>query len=478
MTNHTLQNTRRNTCSTHFDYVIVGGGISAAFIALYLTKHGKNCLMIEAGESLNNWTYPRHEGDANSRLFWSGGIELNTDADLALLRPKVLGGGSIVNQALLDTFPESVWEDWRKRTNISWMNSEELHGYYKLAQDELACQEVPESSWNRNVGVFRDGHQKNGHGWARLKRAQGNCAYEQGSDCIECLSGCIRDSKQSMPITVLRKALATGLLTIASRSEVFYIAETSNFVSVTYRGERGESQSVRSSRAILAGGAVGNSVLLLRSGFSRQLPAIGTGFYVHPQDMIFGIYDEPIMAYKGGFQALKSDDNGFRQTGFKLENIFGPPASLAMLFPGTGVQHATLMQKINYMACLEVAIRDTNPGYIKLGIAQRPKIIKRLNDEDRKRRTAGIAAIENILQSTGAKELIHGELMIGLHLMGGCPIGSSVSHAVVDPSFKVWGTKNIFCADSSIFPAAPGINPSWTIMALSIRAAHEVLAQS
>jgi choline dehydrogenase-like flavoprotein len=46
---------------------------------------------------------------------------------------------------------------------------------------------------------------------------------------------------------------------------------------------------------------------------------------------------------------------------------------------------------------------------------------------------------------------------------------------VVGPDFKVHGTKNIYAADSSIFPDAPGINPSLTIMALSLRGAQEVL---
>jgi len=35
--------------------------------------------------------------------------------------------------------------------------------------------------------------------------------------------------------------------------------------------------------------------------------------------------------------------------------------------------------------------------------------------------------------------------------------------------------KNIYCADSSIFPNAPGINPSLTIMALSKMAIEKVV---
>ena len=58
------------------------------------------CLLLEAGKEFTRDTYPRQEIDANSQLFWGGGIELNTDATIGLLRPKVVGGGSVVNQAL------------------------------------------------------------------------------------------------------------------------------------------------------------------------------------------------------------------------------------------------------------------------------------------------------------------------------------------------------------------------------------------
>ncbi|MEK7729031.1 MAG: hypothetical protein AAB354_11500, partial [candidate division KSB1 bacterium] len=51
---------------------------------------------------------------------------------------------------------------------------------------------------------------------ADLVRAQSDCRYEEGNDCIECLSGCRADSKQSMLITTLKRALENGL-TLQSR---------------------------------------------------------------------------------------------------------------------------------------------------------------------------------------------------------------------------------------------------------------------
>jgi choline dehydrogenase-like flavoprotein len=59
--------------------------------------------------------------------------------------------------------------------------------------------------------------------------------------------------------------------------------------------------------------------------------------------------------------------------------------------------------------------------------------------------------------------------------MGGCPMGTDPARSVVDPEFRVHGMPRLLAADSSVFPSAPGINPSFTIMALSQRASEIML---
>jgi choline dehydrogenase-like flavoprotein len=193
--------------------------------------------------------------------------------------------------------------------------------------------------------------------------------------------------------------------------------------------------------------------------------------------MILALYSEPVNAHEGAFQAFKSNDPNFRTMGFKLENVFAPPVAIAMLLPHFGEKHHRLMRKMSHLACIEIAVRDTNPGRITIKKSGRPVIEKNLNNEDRKRWTNGTIAIYNIFKSTGAKEIIQGNIPIGLHLMGGCGIGIDQKKAVVSPDFQMYENKNIFISDSSIFPNAPGINPSFTIMALSVKATESVLNQ-
>lgn len=457
-----------------YDALIVGAGVSGSFIANTLVQAGLKCLMLEAGYDFDRTTYPRTEVDANSLLYWGGGVELTKDANIGLLRPKVVGGGSVVNQALLDRFDDDAFDSWRDASGVPFLTRRDLDPWYERAAAQIRISKVPEQYANGNAAVFRDGFARNGYRCAPLVRAQRDCHFEDGNCCIECLMGCRIDSKQSMPVTLLRRARAAGLEVIA-RFEAQRVEQAPGEVTVSGVGADGATASHRGKILVLAAGAIGNSRLLLASGLDKRLPALGHNFYTHPQYMNLGVYDRPINAQHGPLQSYKSDDPGFRRNGFKLENVFGPPVAVAMLLPGFGAGHMRRMKQITHFACIEVAVRDTNPGRIRVGSRGNAVVEKRLNGEDERRRDRGMAAIRNIFLSTGAREIIEGNIAIGLHLMGGCNLGVDAARSVTSPEFHLHGLSNIYAGDSSIFPNAPGINPSFTIMALASMAGDRIL---
>ena len=461
-----------NSSIGDYDVIIVGSGVSGSFMAWRLVSQGVKCLMLEAGSYFHHDNYPVSEIDSNSKLYWGGGIELNTHANIGILRPKVVGGGSIVNQALLDRFDNIAFDAWKEQSGIDYFTRKHLDDYYDIVDDQIYSQEIPARYRNRNAQIFQEGFAKNGYKCAPLIRAQKDCKYEEGNCCIECLGGCRIDSKQSMPVTVLKKAVEKGL-TVIPDFEVLDIKASDEKCDVSGKFTNGEVVHFSSRKIVLAAGAIGNPRILLSSGFKH--PMIGRNFYTHPQYMILARYDEKVDAHKGAFQGFKSDDPNFRKMGFKLENVFAPPVAIAMLLPHFGEKHHRLMRQMNHMACIEVAIRDTNAGRITINKKGRPIISKTLNSEDRNRLKNGLKAIYNIFNSTGAKEIIPGNIPIGLHMMGGCGMGVESQKAVVSPEFQMYENKNIFIADSSVFPNAPGINPSFTIMALSVKASESVI---
>jgi choline dehydrogenase-like flavoprotein len=457
-----------------FDFLFVGAGISGSFIADELTRAGCDCLMLEAGNHYTRKTYPTNGMDGTSQLYWSGGLELGRDCKIAFLRPKVVGGGSIVNQALVDRFDEDAFSSWKEVSGVEFFTIEDMAPWYDKAESEIAIQEILAEFRNKNAQIFEQGFKNLGYQNAPLRRAQSNCHLEEGNCCIECLNGCRIGSKQSTPETVLKRALEKGLC-LVSGVEVTQIIEKSKDLKVIGKEKKGGHTTYRTKNLVLAGGAIGNARLLLNSGFDKKLPRIGHDFYCHPQFMSFGLYEEKINSHQGAFQAFKSDDKGFRKNGFKLENIYAGPESIALLFPGFGKTHHQFMEQLSHFACIEVCTRDTNPGQIKVNRKERALIQKVQNKEDLSRQAKGTKIIEEIFSSTGAKKIIHSKYGIGLHLMGCCCMGTDSQNSVIDPEFRMHGFKNIFCADSSIFPNAPGINPSLTIMALSKKAAESIL---
>lgn len=457
-----------------YDFVIIGSGASGSVLAYNLAKAGASCVMLEAGREYSAKTFPRNELLANSSLYWGGGMDATTDASLLFLRGKVLGGGTVVNQALLDRFDDIALDDWRDKSGVEVFNTERMARYYDSVEAHLHLHQISRDEWNRNGQLYVEGFEKCGYRWGELRRGQSNCDVAN-NDCITCLGGCRRNSKQSMLITFLAKAREAGLKVI-SEFNVDGIVHGKHLVSV-HGKHQGNKQVIQGRRCIVAAGTLGTNGIMLRSGFGRRLPALGTNFFSHPQWMNIALFDERVDAHKGGLQSVKSDEPRFRQAGFKLENVFAGPIAVSMLNPAHGPAHQDYMKEYRQMASIEVCIRDVVPGRIRVNHSGRLRISKPIEGEDLKRGMAGVRVVRELFESVGAYRVITSNFNFSLHQMGGCAIGQSAARSVVNEGFQVHGLENLYIADGSIFPSAPGINPSLTIMANSQRAAELILTE-
>ncbi len=458
-----------------FDFAVIGSGVSGGRVAYELVSGGAKCLLIEAGREFSASTFPSNEMDYSTQLFWGGGLEVSARGDLGFLRARCLGGTSIVNQALLDPFDDIAWDDWKDRSGgISFFNRTEMARHYDECVKNVNVSPIPAEHYNANARTFIRALDQVGHQWKPLQRAQGDCKLDHGSDCIVCLGGCPRDSKQSSLVTTIRQAREKGLK-VESEFEIHHILHEKDRVRI-FGAQRGQKREPTARKVALAAGAVGNTSILLRSGMGSRLPALGRNFSCHPQYMSYGLFDEPINAHKGAFQAVKSEDPGFRKRGFKLENVFAPPVGTAMIMPGYGRSHQSLMKKYRFVASMEVAVRDESTGRITLASGDKIKIDKSPTAQDRARTEDGLQTVRKLFESAGAKQVIQCDQGFGLHLMGGCAMGTDSKRSVVNPDFSVHDHPNLYAADSSVFPGAPGINPSFTIMALSHRASEKMLS--
>ena len=456
-----------------YDYIIIGSGPSGGLLAHNLYKAGAKCLLMEAGKFFRKDTFPRNEADFSAQLYWGGGMEFDEKSKMVFLRAKVMGGTSIVNQALLNRFDEIAFNDWKTESGVDFFELEKMNSWYDKVENSLKVNTFAKEELNSNAKVFTSACDSLSYRWKYLRRAQDDCALEKGNDCLACLGGCHRDSKQSSLVAFIQKAEAEGLEIV---SEFFADTIENKNGSIIVNGiKNGQKKSFISKRLILAAGAFGTTGILLKSGFGKQLPSLGKKFSSHPQFMSFGFFDEFIDSHKNAFQTVASDDPNFRNKGFKLENVFAPPIAIAMLMNKGGTEHHRMMKRYRNMACIEVAVRDQNSGEIKISNNGKLIVKKELTEQDLVSRDAGLQTVKNIFSQGGAKEIYQSPFYFGLHLMGGCSIGVNEKNSVVAPNFQLHGNPNIYIADSSIFPNAPGINPSLTIFALSHKLSEELI---
>lgn len=458
------------TMETIYDYIIIGSGTAGGILAYNLSKAGAKVLLLEAGQYLTKETFPKNEAIASAKLYWGGGIEFSHDARMAFLRGKVVGGSSIVNQALMDRFDEVAFDDWKAETGVDFFSLKAMEPYYELAESRIALHTFVPEERNRNAQLFVKGCDALGYHWHFLRRAQSDCGFEKGNDCIGCLGGCHRDAKQSSMVVYVREAEKLGL-EVQAETEVEHI-QSGEIVRV-FAISRNEKIVFQAKNVILAGGSFGSTRILMRSGFKS--PALGKFFTTHPQFMFFGVYDEEVCAHQGMFQSVASKDPRFRSRGFKLENVFAGPVSTAMLFHVSGKQHQEYMRNYRFITCAEVAIRDENVGEISVDRKGKLTVKKTMTEQDKRRMKDGTDTLKEILAASGAKYVIDSPYYFGLHLMGGCRMGVDPNQSVVAPDFRLHGQKNLYVCDSSLYPNSPGINPGLTVMALAHRLSRQLV---
>ena len=455
------------------DFIVVGSGSGGGSLAYYLTKGGAKVLLIEAGKMYRKDTFPKSEADTSAQLYWGGGIEFDKDARMGFLRTKMVGGSSIVYQCLMDRFDDIAFNDWKSESGVDWFNNQDMAPHYDAVESDMLLHTFVESERNGNARLFVDACDKLDYKWGALRRGQGDCGADKGNDCLACLGGCHRDSKQSSLVAFIQKGEKLGL-EIQTEVEIGQIE--SNKDSVTIKGiNNGKPISFQGKKVILCGGSFGSTKMMLQSGYKSKLPALGNNFASHPQFMWFGLQKEKVDAHKLMFQSVASKDPNFRKHGFKLENVFAPPISIAMLYTIYGAKHQQYMKRYRHMQCIEVAIRDENNGTIQIDNKGKLIVTKRFTDSDMLKKSKGLEVIKNILSTSGAEEVFESSLYFGLHLMGGCVMGIDPNKSVVNPDFQVHGESNLYIADSSIYPNAPGINPGLTIKSLGHRLAQQLI---
>ncbi len=491
------------------DVAVIGSGAGGSVVAAELVAAGREVVVLEMGEYLNEADFTGLEAEMTPRLFLRRGLLATSDLGIVVLAGSCLGGGTVVNWSDSLRTPADVLDEWEREHGLEGVAGAAFQQGFDLAERRMGVNTL-DSAPNENNAALKRGCEALGYHWDPIPRNASGCEQR----CGGCQFGCPYGRKRTALLTFLQDAHDHGARIIAGcRVERVLVSQgRAAGVEASVAHHR---VVVRAPTVVVAGGGVESPALLLRSGLDN--PNIGRHLRLHPVAVVAGFYDHPIKAWTGSPQTVKTDQfarlrGGY---GFRLEMAPAHPGIIAM---GTawdgGRQHKVQMLQSANAAIFFVLSRDTGEGRVRLDKRGRALLSYWPDQENRDFLIRGMQEIARIafaggavavstthsptlqLESEGRQpgavrtprlDRFLGEIaaqgiapnrlpLFTAHQMGSCRMGSSASTSVADPYGQVHGVPGLYVADASAFPTASGVNPMLTVMALAHRVAQRVKA--
>jgi choline dehydrogenase-like flavoprotein len=481
----------KNGVDLECDVVVVGSGAGGAVAALNLALAGQRVVVLEAGPEIRPEDMTRDAPRFLARYFWEGGLRLiGGTTQSPSLQARCLGGGTVVNSAIMLKLPDWVREEWAADTGIDWLNGPELEAAYERVFERCKVAPTPMTVMGRRNLLVRDAIEKHagisGYG---LPRAVEDC--EGSSDC---LTGCVTGKKQSVDRTYLPVAeehgaeifthcQVTHVLTEGSR----VVGVEGDVVSASY--EKVARVRVRAKTVVLAAGTMHTPVILQRSGINPR-KRVGATMFCHIGGGLVGIMDEVVDPWVGATQGWGAISQEIR--GLKYEGLWASPSVLMVRWGDVGAPFVRRLNEVKHASVVAVVYRGKVHGTVRAKKNGDPSMRLWIPEENVMPVMRGMKVAADALLAVGARYVHTGILgavdemhteadtasltsgkitarhlaMTLNHTFGSCRMTDDDS-GVVDPSGKVRGVDGLYICDASVFPSPSAVNPQATIMALA-----------
>lgn len=498
--------------TTVYDVCIIGSGPGGAVAAATLADAGLNVLLIERGPFIPAEKNSFRVLEMSNKY---GYVETTSGYRTVLYQGNALGGSSIIFGAVAMRPQQFVFDEWREMTGVASINDETLDAHYKHVAEVMSVTRQSKALENRPNAIVREMAQALG----KLDELKVLNRYTSGCAGVGlCNFGCGVDMKGNMINSFLPLALHTGKLTVLIECEAEAIVGeqtekgednwTATGVAVQLRDHQQEGTPrraiLRARKIVVAAGAFFSSAILLRSPGFPSRERIGRKIYLQPHAQIFALFDEEvtrpgITQTDGQYVPFNGVPAIYNFLGYLKEYHFWwlasilYPASLASFVSNLPPQeHFDIMRQYHKTMSITLTVKD-NPEksriVLKDGRAQLDFRESRQDIESFRRcfllaaeaflavgarrvflpllRPPMIEKKDDLKKIESLKFTYNDLILYSDHTSSGNQFGTDARRGVTDSKGRVFGTKNVYVADSSLFPAAPGVNPSWTIMALA-----------
>jgi choline dehydrogenase-like flavoprotein len=491
------------------DVCVIGTGCGGSTLGARLAETGKRVVFIERGGYYTKENFDQREDNMIAKIDGGRGFDSSVDGSIALTYGNNVGGASVHYWADSYRTPDQRLNEWESQFGLSGHGVKELGAFWETLEKDHNVVEAAPQYYNRMNQLIRLGAEKLGWDGHPVPQARRPCAASG-----YCQQGCAYDFKQSQIVTHIPRALEAGA-TLFADTEAQKLNWSGGRVTdldcaVLDRATgkpNGRKVKVKARAFVLAAGGYGSPVFLLKNGFKSKLPATGEYIHTNPSPIVHALFDEEIVLYRNipaayavtQFRFAKLDGTRYVEGGYSLMANQLQPATLSAVLAQSGSKSRALMSQLKNIGGTISWIDDVEFGRVELK-GDQPKFHFPIDGENGKRIRDAFRKQAQLLFAVGARELIFADLadtrlsdpaliedtisrldirpgrfvFAAPHPSGGARMGNDPKNSVVGNDHRVHGTDNLFVADPSVFPTAPGVDPSLTIMAFSCVAAGHV----
>ncbi|MDF1780303.1 MAG: GMC family oxidoreductase [Alcanivoracaceae bacterium] len=484
--------------------VIVGSGAGGSVVAYELARQGLSVLVLEAGPYVPSEKFSEDFTQSLEHLYADAGAQTNKEGDLLVLQGACVGGSTVVNACAAFRTPDFILRDWQEKFGLVGLSPESMLPYFERVEKHLSVEENGEHEIAKHSQLARQGANKLGWSVKPLKRNIRDCALTG-----HCLSGCKTDRKQSMLVTYLPWALASGA-SLYSDVMVTRVKATdgrANGVIAEVRNADGAVQAnieVSADLVVVAAGAIQSPLLLQKSELANSSDQVGRNFACHPSLFVAARYPMPVHPWRGALVGVYIDEFMLPEKGgFILEaGGLGAVELCLVTEPGTGAPFVDYMRDAKHYSGIVTLIHDHNVGRISWQDGEK-RIDYALADEDFESMLAALAAAARVHFAAGAEKVfvpstqslqinseaeidqVLAELrnapqvlrMVSYHPQGTCRMGADPANSVVSEGGECHDVAGLYVADASLFPTSIIVNPQVTVYAMASRIADQILAR-
>ncbi len=503
----------------HVDVCIIGSGAAGAILGTKLAEEGKSVVLLEKGGYYDGESMNQREADMIPLLWKNAGANFTSNLRIAVAQGCCLGGSTVINDAVCFRIPEIVIDQWNDK-GVSIVKEQ-----WDKANDEVSkrihVSEVTEEELNSNAKKLKEACEKyeiDGNSIKHWKNHR-NCGQSFSNPdlhscmkCGFCHLGCHYDTKQSMLVTYIHDGLNDDKLDyrVYCNCQVDRITHDNNGLATGVEGIFIDSKGneryrirVNAKVIIVSAGSIASSHLLQRSNIGGH--SVGKGISLHPAPFVLGRFQEDIYSNRGIPMSYTCHQfgvtNKVKNGGFLIESIFLPIFQMAVAIPAFGLDHKRMMKDYNKYTMAGVMTRDEPSGKVSISYNGNPKLDYNLSVQTIDDMARGMAIVAKMWFDVGATSVITshtdipeiktkadiskikdavrsnpGGLLVGsAHPQGGNRMGDIEEECVVDSDCRVFGFKNLYVCDASVFPTALGVNPQLTVMALASITADKIV---